>query len=203
MHIFIKQIIFGISAGLSVGVFCISSCLPVFLPVLLSEKRNVKKSFWAVLEFSAGRLVGYLLFGLLFGWLGQVIRSGWIHTIASLGNLWMGVVLILYGLGQIDKKICSLLPHSQVRWPLVLGLLTGVNVCPPFIASLTHVFNLRSAISSGIYFVSFFVGTSVYLIPAAFFGIFTKLPWLVKLARFSSVLVGIYFVLKNFIVFIT
>ncbi len=197
MHINIQQVILGFSSGLSVGVFCIGFCLPVFLPVLLSEKRNVKKSFWAVAEFSLGRLAGYLLFGLLFGWLGQTIQSNLIHTFVSLGNLWMGIILILYGFGKIDKKICSLLPRSKIRLPVVLGFLTGVNVCPPFIASLTHVFNLRSAISSGAYFLSFFIGTSIYLIPAAFFGIFTKFKWLVKLARIAAVVVGAYFIVKN------
>jgi len=189
----------GYLAGLSVGVYCLGLCLPVFLPILLSEKRDNKKSFLLILEFSAGRLVGYFLFGLIFGWLGQTIRNQLIHTLVSLVNLWMGIMLILYALGKIEKKLCALIPFAKIRWPFLVGFLTGVNVCPPFIASLTHIFNLKSAIKSIIYFLAFFLGTSTYLIPAAFFGIFTRFPIIQKLARISGVLVGIYFISRNLI----
>lgn len=187
----------GYLAGLSVGVYCLGLCLPVFLPILLSKKKDTKKSFLVVLEFSAGRLLGYLLFGLLFGWLGQTIQKQSIHVVFSLVNLWMGVMMILYGLGQIDKKFCGLIPFAKIRWPFLIGFLTGVNVCPPLVASLTYVFNLRSAILSGLYFFAFFLGTSTYLLPAAFLGILTRFPWIQKIAKISGVLVGIYFISRS------
>lgn len=189
----------GFLAGLSVGVYCLGLCLPLFLPILLSEKRTLKKSFFVVFEFSLGRLGGYLLFGLIFGWLGQTIRNNLIHQIVSLGNLWTGILMIFYSLGMIDKKFCSLLPFKKIKWAFLLGLLTGVNICPPFLASLTYVFNLRDAIASLFYFLMFFVGTSAYIIPSAILGIFTKFGWLQKLARVSGVLVGLYFVTRNLI----
>lgn len=189
----------GFLAGLSVGVYCLGLCLPLFLPILLSEKRTLKKSFFVVFEFSLGRLGGYLLFGLIFGWLGQTIRSNLIHQIVSLGNLWTGILMIFYSLGMIDKKFCSLLPFKKIKWAFLLGLLTGVNICPPFLASLTYVFTLRDAIAALLYFLMFFVGTSAYIIPSAILGIFTKFGWLQKLARVSGVLVGLYFVTRNLI----
>lgn len=189
----------GFGAGLSVGVYCLGLCLPIFLPILLSEKRTLKKSFLVVFEFSLGRLLGYLLFGLIFGWLGQTIRSGFIHQIMALGNLWTGILMILYSLGMIEKKFCSFLPFGKIKWAFLLGLLTGVNICPPFLASLTYVFNLRDAIASLVYFLMFFLGTSAYIVPSAILGIFTRLKWLQKLARVSGVLVGLFFVIKNLV----
>jgi len=41
----IPKIVTGYLAGLSVGVYCLGLCLPVFLPILLSKKRDVKKVF--------------------------------------------------------------------------------------------------------------------------------------------------------------
>lgn len=191
----------GYLAGLSVGIFCLGTCLPIFLPILMSEKRNFKKSARLILEFSIGRLIGYLIFGLIFGWLGQTIHNQLVHSLVSLGNFWMGISLILFSLGKIDQKICALLPFRKIRWPFLVGLLTGANVCPPFIASLTHVFNLRSAIKSAGYFLAFFLGTSTYLIPTLFLGgKFTHLPLIQKLARISGVLVGIYFITKNILI---
>lgn len=190
----------GYLAGLSVGIFCLGTCLPIFLPILMSEKRDLKKSAGLILEFSLGRLIGYLIFGLIFGWLGQTIHNQLIHSLVSLGNFWMGISLVLFSLGRIDKKICSFLPFKKIRWPFLVGLLTGVNVCPPFIASLTHVFNLKSAVLSMLYFLAFFLGTSTYLVPTLFLGgKFTHYPVVQKIARISGVIVGIYFISKNLI----
>lgn len=195
----ITEVFSGYLAGLSVGVYCLGLCLPVFIPILLSQKRTAKKSFILVIEFSLGRLVGYLIFGLVFGWLGTQLKSNFIHLIASLANIWLGILMILYSLGVIDKKFCSLLPFTKIKWPFLLGLLTGVNICPPFLASLTYVFNLKDALASLWYFLMFFLGTSTYIIPSAIFGVFTKFNRLLKLARISGVLVGAYFVLKYLI----
>jgi sulfite exporter TauE/SafE len=194
-----KEMNFGIGflTGLSVGIYCLGLCLPVFLPVLLSQKRDAKKSFLLVLEFSAGRLAGYVIFGLIFGWLGQLIQNRLLHTLVSLGNLWMGIVLILFALGQIDKKFCSFLPLKKIKWPILLGLLTGVNVCPPFLISLGYVFNLQSTVNAIVYFIAFFLGTSTYLIPSVFLGLFTRFTFIQKIARISGVVAGIYFISRN------
>jgi sulfite exporter TauE/SafE len=186
----------GYLAGLSVGVFCLGLCLPVFLPILLSQKRTPKKSLLLVIEFSLGRLMGYLFFGLIFGWLGQKIQSDFIHTIASLANIWLGIMIILYSLGTIDKKFCALIPFAKIKWPIFLGFLTGVNICPPFLASLSYVFNLKDVLSSLFYFLMFFLGTSTYIVPSALLGVFTKYNWLLKIARLSGILAGTYFIIK-------
>lgn len=192
------NILSGYFAGLSVGIYCLGLCLPIFVPILMSEKRDFKKSGLLILEFSIGRLAGYLTFGFIFGWLGQTIQNQLVHSLVSLGNLWMGIILIIYSLGKIDKKICSFLPFKKIRWPLLIGFLTGVNVCPPFIASLTHVFNLRSALQSMLYFLTFFLGTSTYLVPAIILGgKFTQYAIIQKFARIAGVLTGLYFITKN------
>lgn len=193
------KIFSGYLAGLSVGVYCLGLCLPVFIPILLSQKRTAKKSFILVIEFSLGRLAGYLIFGLIFGWLGTQLKSNFVHLIASLANIWLGILMILYSLGTIDKKFCVLFPFAKIKWPFLLGFLTGVNICPPFLASLTYVFNLKDVIVSVIYFLMFFLGTSTYIIPSALLGVFTKLNWMIKLARISGVIAGVYFVMKYLI----
>ena len=187
----------GFLAGLSVGVYCLGTCLPIFVPYLLSKERTPKSSFRIVLEFSLGRLLGYLTFGFLIGFLGEQITNLTIHKLVALGGTWTGILMILYSLGAIDKKFCSFLPFQKIKWVLLLGFLTGINICPPFLASLTYVFNLQGALAAVIYFLMFFLGTSVYIVPAALLGVFTKFPWMQKLARLSGVLVGLYFVIQS------
>lgn len=193
----IQKITAGYLAGLSVGVYCLGLCLPVFLPILLSQKRTAKKSFWLVVEFSLGRLFGYLFFGLIFGWLGQIIKSNLIHTIASLVNLWLGISMILYSLITINKKFCPGSLFNKLKWSFLLGFLTGVNICPPFLASLVYVFNLKNAVLSLLYFLAFFLGTTTYIIPSAIFGLATKITWIPKIAKISGFLVGFYFVAQS------
>lgn len=192
----------GFLTGLSVGIFCLGVCLPVFLPLLLGKKKNTKKSFLVILEFSLGRLAGYLLFGLFFGWLGAVIKSERIHLLVSLVNLWLGISLIVFSLGMIDRRLCHFLPMEKIRWPALFGFLTGVNVCPPFLASLSYVFNLGQLISSLVYFLGFFLGTTLYLVPVAFLGALSRFSFFEKLGRFAGVVAGIYFVFRNLFLFL-
>lgn len=194
-----SKIISGYLTGLSVGIYCLGLCLPIFLPLLLSQKRTTKKSFLLVLEFSVGRLLGYLLFGIIFGWLGTLIISNYIHLIVALVNIWLGIAMILYSLGMINPKFCAAIPFKKIKWPALLGFLTGVNVCPPFLASITYVFNLKSIFLAFIYFLSFFLGTSTYIIPTAIFGFFSKATRMQKLAKISGIIAGLYFVVSNLI----
>ncbi len=187
----------GYLAGLSVGVFCLGLCLPVFLPILLSQKRSGKTSFFLVLEFSLGRVTGYLFFGLIFGTLGIIIKNQFIHCLVALTNIWLGILLIIFSVGIMNAKYCSHLPYQKIRWPILLGFLTGVNICPPFLASLTYIFNLKNVIYSLIYFLMFFLGTTTYIIPAACFGFLSKYQKIAKLAQISGVVIGLYFIIQN------
>lgn len=195
----LAKIFAGFFAGLSVGVYCLGLCLPIFLPLLLSQNRRGRKSLFLVAEFSLGRLLGYLFFGLLFGWFGMVVKSSFVHAIAGLANLWIGILIIIYSLGLIDRKFCAALPFEKIKWPLLLGFLTGVNICPPFLGSLAYIFNLKSALLSLGYFLLFFLGTSVYIVPFTLLGAFSGNNWLQKGARISGIFVGIYFVVINLI----
>ena len=194
------QILPGFLAGLSTGVYCISACLPIFVPLLLADKKNLKSSFWIVIEFSLGRLLGYFAFGALIGFLGKLIVFDFVHRIVSWATILMGVTLISYGFGSLKwkHKACKLF-MGRVRIPILLGFLTGVNICPPFLASLAYVFNLKSVFSAIFYFLNFFLGTSLYIIPLGFLGYFSNDFLVQKLARISGIFIGGFFVYSGII----
>lgn len=185
----------GFLAGLSVGVYCIGVCLPIFVPLILSDKQNTRSSVRIVLEFSLGRLLGYLFFGILIGYLGVEIESDLVHRVITLATLFTGLTLIVFSLGILrwGHGACQLF-FGKAKVPVILGFLTGVNVCPPFLASLSYIFNLRNVFASAIYFVFFFLGTSVYIVPLGLLGSFSSETILQKIARASGVFVGSYFV---------
>ena len=197
----LDQLVSGLLAGLSTGIYCLGTCLPIFIPLIIGSKHNLKSSFKVVVEFSLGRLLGYLLFGGLVSFLGQVIMVDLVHQLVALATGLTGLLLIAYSIGFLAKKIkfCQIF-FTKVKVPLLLGFLTGINVCPPFLASLTYVFNLPNVLSSLLYFFSFFIGTSLYIIPAGFFGWFSDDNWLQKLARICGIMVGAWFVYRSIII---
>lgn len=191
-------LISGFLTGLSVGVYCLGLCLPIFVPILLAEKRETKESFWLVLQFSLGRLLGYILFGLIAGFLGLAIQSKLVHQLASFSTLLLGLLMIGYSLGLLrwGAKVCGR-SFIWVKIPLLLGFLTGASPCPPFLASLGYVFNLKSILLGIVYFLFFFLGTSIYIVPLAFLGFFSQKTIFQKIARVSGILVGIYFLISG------
>ena len=188
----------GFLTGLSVGIYCLSLCLPVFIPILLGKERNTKKNFWLVLQFSFGRLLGYIFFGFITGFLGLAIQNRLAHQLASYSTSLLGLLMIGYSLGLLHwgAKVCGK-NFIWVKIPFLLGFLTGVGPCPPFLASLGYVFNLKSILLGMGYFLFFFLGTSVYIVPLAFLGFFTRKTIFQKIARASGVLVGIYFLISG------
>jgi len=184
----------GFLTGLSVGVYCIGICLPVFIPILLSQRRHLRSAFWVVLEFSLGRLLGYILFGAIIGWLGWKIDNPVIRLVISLGSIILAFLMIAYTLGfwALGAKACSR-RFNRIKIPFVVGFLTGINVCPPFLASIGYIFNLRSVIQGMGYFLMFFLGTSVYIVPMGFLYVLTSSKLFRKIALASGFLAGLYF----------
>lgn len=184
----------GFLTGLSVGVYCLGICLPVFIPLLLSQRRQLKSAFWVVWEFSFGRLLGYILFGALIGWLGLKINSQVVDLIINFGTLILAFLMMLYALGfyQWGEKTCTT-RFNRVKIPILLGFLTGINVCPPFLASLGYIFSLKDILAGVVYFLAFFLGTSLYIIPMGFLFNLSSSKTFRKIAVVSGFLAGLYF----------
>lgn len=189
----------GFLAGLSVGVYCLGICLPIFVPLILSDNQNRRSSFRLILEFSLGRLLGYLFFGVLIGYLGVEVESILVHRIITVATFSTGLTLIVFSLGflRLGHGACRLF-FGKAKVPVVLGFLTGVNVCPPFLASLAYIFTLKNVFASVLFFFFFFLGTSVYIVPLGLLGSFSRETILQKIARVSGVFVGAYFVYAAF-----
>ena len=60
-----KAMIRGLLLGLAVGPTCLASCVPAMVPVLIGTDQGRRISGLLTAKFLAGRLIGYLLFGLL------------------------------------------------------------------------------------------------------------------------------------------
>jgi sulfite exporter TauE/SafE len=203
--------------GLSTGLFCAGFCVPLVGPLLLADEGEngdctarpgaprdcprfrVKHYASRVLLFLAGRLVAYLLFGLVFGALGGVLSRVWGIKAVILPLLYaaLGILVIVYAVVQSFPHVgfCRVVsPRVRSGWYLALvGFLAGINLCPPFLLAVTTVMDIGGALRGVLFFLVFFLATSVYLLPLFFAGLVSRFSSVRFAGRVAAVLAGLYF----------
>ena len=98
------------------------------------------------------------------------------------------------------------MPGAKIQKPnaVVMGFLLGINICPPFLLSLSYVASLGDILKSVLYFVIFFFASSVYFIPMVFVGMLARIKELQKTAQVSGIMAagifmyyGAYSIISN------
>lgn len=196
-----NDVIFSpLMAGLSTGIYCFTSCVPFIAPYMVSDARANRQNVAVFVRFITGRLAGYVAFGAAVGFLGEKINSEAINLLLIVSLLLLSVIMILHSLGLLAPGrlgICSKINKLNPKFPLFMGFLMGINLCPPFLMSLTYVFTLHSVARGVIYFLIFFLGTSVYLIPVFFLTFLGKIKEFRTVGRASALVVGTIFLLYS------
>ncbi len=200
----------GFLLGLSNGTTCLASCAPVILPYVLGTGNTIKRNFMELLTFLAGRLVGYICFGILAWFTNQLLLSSPIIRSRFMGIafLLLSLVLIVYNLTG-NRQQCNIkntmtnlnkiITPDTWYYPFFFGLLTGVNVCPPFLLVFLDATNSGSLIRSILFFTTFFVGTSVFFIPIPFLGVLKNRTELKTVGELALYLVAGYYLIKGII----
>ncbi|MBF0546266.1 MAG: sulfite exporter TauE/SafE family protein [Candidatus Riflebacteria bacterium] len=191
--------------GFSSGPACFLTCAPTIFPFLAGQKDNLGKNCWLnLLLFLTGRLISYLLLGTAIGILGseffgktsldiQFLVRYLLHNLIGILLLWSGM-----GLAFPEQRFCKVLGewYNPKTWALVLGFFSGFSFCPPLIAASTQVFS-EGTIFGGIgYFFFFFIGTTVFFVPVAFFSTLAAgKESITMISRLTMIIVGLYFLL--------
>ncbi len=164
-------------------------------PLVAAEERPLRNNIFLILEFLTGRLLGYLCFGLLAGYLGERFDSRWLSIATNLSFVFLSVVLVFYLLGLIKEKglFCRTSGFFRTQSPLLMGFLMGINLCPPFLLSVIYVFSQKSALYGMVYFALFFLASSVYFLPMIFIGMLASTRDFRKIARWSGFLTAFLF----------
>ncbi len=189
--------------GLSTGPVCLAYCAPILVPLIVAEDEQHKffRTFRLLGLFLLGRLGGYIGVGLVTGILGSSILKFSKGTPQAVVSLLMGMILLAFGLMKNFPrlKLCEMLPkgRSSVGWGVVLGFLTGLSICPPFIAAVTVSAALGSLQGSLFYFIAFFVGTAIYIPPMVFLGPLSRVTSVNQVAKICLILTGSWFTIKG------
>lgn len=196
--------------GFSSGTVCLAYCAPVLVPFLLSEGRGVRTNVLLVGKFLSGRLIGYLVFA-VFSWaVGQVLLriAGYRETIFGGVYVLLSVLLVLYGFFDLRSRCAGKgasrsLDGFAGKWPsllpLVLGFITGFNLCPPFLLALSGAAHSRGILDSVRFFALFFLGTAVYFIPMPILGVLKPLKPLRTVGRLVCGIIGCFYFYQGII----
>jgi sulfite exporter TauE/SafE len=197
----------GLLLGMANGTSCLALCAPVLIPFLLTEGGNMKHSGIALLKFLGGRLLGYLLFGLLAWAAGGLIAAARGFEGLLVGVTYIGFSVLL--LAAVFRKVkpaadaCSMKQARRWfrRWPVLIpvgmGLLAGLKICPPLLLAFTDAASSGSLGGSLFLFITFFIGTSLYFLPLLFLGEVNHLPDLRTIGRFAAVIVSVYYLVTG------
>jgi sulfite exporter TauE/SafE len=197
----VSQLSEGFLLGIATGTTCLATCGPIYAPYLMQYDRGLKASLLALLEISGGRFITYLLVGAAAGLLSKSLPMEQKEWFTAASYILFSVFLILSAFRTHRKERCCATGkwYAFVDRPFVLGLVTGINFCPSFLLALTKAVDLSGPVAGMLLFSAFFVGTSIFLIPLSFFGVFGQQKLFRNLARISALGVGAWFIIQSVI----
>ncbi len=192
----------GFLLGLSCGPGCLVFCAPVFLTYVLVEGHDIKTNYDNLAEFILGRLIGYIIFAILT-WLVSLLIIGQFkenNVLFGIAYIILAGVVIVYvfrkkpAVCAAESALGKANPQKIRFFPMILGLLTGLNLCPPFIMALVRAITVGDLARHIIFFIQFFIGTTIYLLPIPLVGFIKAKKYLLFVGRAVAVLVALYYI---------
>jgi hypothetical protein len=201
----------ALALGLASGPACLASCGPVLVPSLLAGRAGFLPNLRTIAVFLGTRLLGYLLFARVaweLGALASMLIKPHPHLIGLVYVLMAGVLawyaysvrrncagscspskLVTIG-GAVDESGNT---QKGIAGVAMLGFLTGLNFCPPFVVAGIRAAELGSLSGALLFFAVFFAGTSIWFVPIAGLGCVVRNQALITVARMAMGLVAFYY----------
>lgn len=191
--------------GVASGPACVASCGPVLIPSLLAEDDGLRLNVRYLGAFLSARLAGYLLFAAVAWEVGtllsmQTSMRSWVFAVIYLT---LGCVLLRYAysaghtcarVGQrVELVTIGTAGTHRIHGAAALGFLTGISLCPPFVAASVRAAESRSIAAAVLFFAIFFVGTSIWFIPFAGLGWVRRNDAVATIARMTMMLIALFY----------
>jgi len=197
----------ALALGFGSGPVCVASCGPVLLPWLGAEPRALGTTAQLLGLFLGGRLAGYLAFAVV-AWAAGMTLPVDPHTrtlIFGLANF--GLAALLAFSAYMPRRRCARAADEhptrlyqigaadRFRPPaaLTLGFLTGLNLCPPFVAAGVRAAATHSLSGALAFFALFFAGTSVWFLPSLAISPLRRFSVVPAVARMTMAALAVYY----------
>jgi hypothetical protein len=188
----------GFLLGLSTGFYCLTACLPLLAPYLIAEGKTVWKfNFLIFLQFLGGRFAAYMLFALLVSLAGKAGQGALPPKLIPSGMLACGMVMVMLAVFRISSGPSACLLKTDLnpyfrKLPLLLGFVTGINICPPFAAGFLRLMEMADVFKGLVYFCGFFGATSLFISP-----VMLGTPWIGpranEIGRLTLLIAGLWY----------
>jgi len=175
------------------------------IPSLLAERDGLRLNARYLGAFLGTRLLGYLVFAAVAWEVGALVslppqERSWIFAVVH-ALLGCALVWYAYSAGRACAHSCASAElvtiggagKHRVPGAAVLGFLTGVSLCPPFVAAGVRAAEAASMAAAVLFFAVFFLGTSVWFVPFAGLGWVRRNEAVTTVARMAMVLIALYY----------
>lgn len=195
----------ALALGLASGPACLGACAPALVPTLLTTRAGLKPHAGFLFSFLGARLLGYLIFAVVAWELGALVSLPPRPRVLLMGAVNVSFACVLLGYAYFTRHHCAegcqgsrlvqieTRKDRRVAGAAVLGLLTGLNLCPPFLTAGVRAAQLGSAVQAILFFTSFFVGTSAWFVPFTGFSCIVRNQGVITVARMAMVLIAFYY----------
>jgi len=177
----------------------------VLVPSLLTERAGWRVNSRYISTFLGARFLGYLAFAAVAWELGALVSLPPAPRMLLFGAVHVSLACVLlwyaYSAGHGCAHACSgselvtigATKKRSVAGPAALGFLTGLSLCPPFVAAGVRAAGLGSVAAALLFFAVFFVGTSIWFVPFVGLGCVTRNEGVTTVARMAMVLIALYY----------
>jgi sulfite exporter TauE/SafE len=197
----------ALALGFGSGPVCVASCGPVLLPWLGAEPRELGATGRLLAIFLSGRLAGYLAFAVVAWALGLTLPVDLRTRTLVFGLANFGLAALLGFSACFPRRRCPKASDEQpprlyqigaadrFRPPtaLTLGFLTGLNLCPPFVAASVRAAATHSLPGALAFFALFFAGTTVWFLPSLAVSSLRRFSAVPTVARMTMAALAIYY----------
>jgi len=174
------------------------TCAPIYGSLILSKENNITSGASTVLLISLGRFLSYAVFGLITGYAGTLIGNfAEYDTVIAFSYFFVAGYLTYSALirNRVEKGCCPAPRYAKLSGnPFIIGLLTGISICPAFLGAITKGIETGGIIGGLMLFTGFFFGTTLYLLPLSFLSYFTKKKFFRYIGIAASIAVATWFV---------
>lgn len=192
------MILQALSLGLSAGLYCTTRCVPTLAPLLLlSPQKGLKTGLGMVCIFLGGRFVAYGLLGFLAGFAGSLGREiPYSDGFLIVAQVVLGAVMIVQSFYSCSPGHCpgKKMLFGTKKTIFFAGILNSITLCPPLLLALSLAIEKGNPWQGFLFFIVFFVATSIYIVPVSIAALKFKSRILLRIARIVCVGTGIYFI---------
>jgi uncharacterized protein len=193
--------------GILGSLHCIGMCGPIALALPRSEPSALAAAGSALL-YNAGRIMTYMLLGLIIGAFG---RGLFLAGVQAWFSVLIGISLLLVALlslniesyfkrfrlvamlhNWVSRSMATMLHREGWQTTLGIGVLNGLLPCGLVYVAIAGAVLSDTWLQSALYMGAFGAGTLPLMLGTALAGQFISLNWRQRLRRLSPILLGLF-----------